>query len=245
MPFHLMAFSESAARNGLDGITPAPPSNLEPYGSISGDNFTLNRATNIIGLGLYSEDQTNVVEWRIHRTDLVNWLHANCAVGGIAEPLVPLTGLNYPVPVNKVLQAQANNANNAQLDTLIVAFGRPGQLSPIPLPYSMIVEAVGGGTLTADNWTNAGTITWSETFEPGRRYQIVGMHYVGATGHCARLVLPGVVEKPGCFGSAVNPEDRVRPTWGDFGSFIGTTPPTIECLADAGDTAETVTLFLR
>lgn len=245
MPFHMMAFSESVDLSTRGNLTPAPPASLETFGAISGDNFTLNRSTTVIAAMLLSESAADVVDWRFHKKNDPNWLHFNVGVGDVGNPDArPILGMNYPVAVNEILEAQANNAA-AKLETVALALGSPGQISPIPLPFNKVVEAVGGGTLTADNWTNAGSITWSETFEPTRRYQIVGMAYLGASGHVARLVLPGTDIKPGCFGCSVNPEDNGGITWGDLGSFIGTSPPTFECLADTADTAETFTLFLR
>ena len=104
-----------------------------------------------------------------------------------------------------------------------------------------IIRGVGTATLVAATWTNSGELTWSETFEANKDYEIVGAMFQGATVYAGRLVYKGdEARRPGAIGS-----DTVavaKWAWGRFGAFPGTQPPTADFVASAGDTAQVVCL---
>lgn len=251
MVVHLAAFAESAARTGLTAMTPALPGSLEPIGTYNGDNLALNRATHLLGAVCISEAEANILSWRIKKATDPNWMNFNIGMkqdDAECEPdLLQLIGaLGMPLQQNDILQGESDNGGNAQLESLGMWFGAPGDISPVPIPATEVVEAIGAGTLGVDTWTDAGALTWSHSFTADRIYQIVGMSAYSATGHLARLNLTqaGILAKPGCIaGTTILAGNHI--IFGNLGSFRGSNPPTLEVLANTADTAEVLTLFLR
>lgn len=108
-----------------------------------------------------------------------------------------------------------------------------------------VLQGTGATTLTANAWTNC-PITWSESL-PAGTWEIVGFHAYSANGQAARLVTPGQWHRPGCVAGNTNLAHFGTPLFfgGDFGSygrFNTTALPSVEFLANAADTAETVYL---
>lgn len=251
MVAHLGAFSESAARDGLDYLIPCLPAALEPIATYNGDNMRLSRPTNLLGAVCISEAEANVVDWRIKRATDPNWLHFNHAIkcdDGDLEPdvVAHIGAMQYPLAVNDNLICQVDNGNNAQLETVICYFGQPGDISLVPLPFNKVIEGTATGTLVVDTFTDCGEITWSEEFDAAKVYKIVGMSGYSATGHAFRLNLTanGILNKPGTIaGTTVLAGQHL--IWGNLGAFAGTTPPSLEFLANTADTAEVITLYCQ
>ena len=120
-------------------------------------------------------------------------------------------------------------------------------LTPImPAPQGNIYTMRGTGTttLTALGWSQV-AITWSDSL-PSGNYVCVGLSAASATCLAARLTFEGQWERPGCVGiSGVTVQERSLfhngniGVWGNFHSYR---MPSLEFLAVAADTAETVFL---
>lgn len=251
MVVHLACFGEAAARNGLDFIAPGGPDAIEPIGSFNGDNFHIAKPTTLLGAALITETIATMLSWRLKKATENNWMNFNMGMKAddtiIPPDILALIGsMNIPIQANDILQAQADNTNTSALDVVGLWFGALGDISFVPLPFTEVVEGIGGGTLVVDTWTDAGAITWSHTFTADRIYEIVGMSCFTATGHLARLNLQanGILAKPGCIaGTTYQLGNHV--IWGNLGKFKGSNPPGLEVFANTADTAESLTLFLR
>lgn len=247
---HLAAFAESAARDGFAGIAPCPPDALEPLASYNGDDFRLARPSTLLGAVMVSETIATMLSWRFKKATWQNWFNYN--VGMLADDANMefasheiVGNMQVPCNQNDVLNCEADNTNTAALDTVLLYFGDPGDISMVPLQFNKVIEGQATGTLTVDTWTDVGAITWSETFQADKRYKIVGIAFHSATGHAGRLnlIANGILAKPGHFASATRLCADIL--WGNFGEFVGTNPPGAEFLANTGDTAETITLFCQ
>lgn len=251
MVVHLACFGAAAARDGLTAIAPGGPDEIEPIATFNGNNFQLAKDTTLLGACLITETIATMLSWRLKKATENNWMNFNIGMKAddtiIPPDVLALIGsMNIPLSADEILVGQADNTNTSALDTLLMWFGTKGDISPIPLPFSEVVEAIGGGTLTVDTWTAAGALTWSHTFLTDKVYEIVGMSAFSATGHAARLNLQanGILAKPGCIaGTTYQLGNHVL--WGNLGRFKGNSPPTLEVFANTADTAETLTLFLR
>lgn len=131
--------------------------------------------------------------------------------------------------------------------------GLPDSIPASTATFIPGVRATGTATLTANNWT-AVTLTFDNTLPVGT-YAIVGMVAESATGVLARCAVPGYAWRMGVIPHlAATNTLFTRPDFfraGRFGSygqgvyhswgaFISTSPPQVEFLAGAADTAETV-----
>jgi len=122
-------------------------------------------------------------------------------------------------------------------------------LTPVmPAPQGNIfsIRGVGTTTLTALGWTQT-AITWSDALPTGN-YVCVGLAAFSATALAARLTFEGQWERPGCIGNAAVTAQEWPffhngnlGVWGNFHSYR---MPSLEFLAVAADTAETVFMDL-
>jgi hypothetical protein len=121
-----------------------------------------------------------------------------------------------------------------------------------PMAEGMIrsVRATGTTTLTADTWTSV-TLTLESSLEAGR-YQLVHFVPLGVTVVAARFLPQGGGFRPGMFGmSGASPlqfawNSSLWQTLGWFNmlEFTHITIPQIQYWATAGDTAQTVQLYV-
>lgn len=122
-----------------------------------------------------------------------------------------------------------------------------GPVEPLTGAEVVAVRATATQTLTAGSWTLNDPITFADTLPVGN-YQVVGLRAESTTCVAARLVFKGGGPRPGVLGTdAVT--DWQHPIFrngglGVLGEFHSTTPPGIEVLANAADTAETFWLDL-
>lgn len=105
------------------------------------------------------------------------------------------------------------------------------------------IRATNGNTLVSGVWTN-GALTFSDNLAVGR-YAIVGMRYIGATALAARLVFVGGAGwRPGVLGCDSDSDKDFPPFrmggMGVFGEFESIQPPSVDFLANAGDTAQEI-----
>lgn len=152
----------------------------------------------------------------------------------------------YPVTTGDSIASEGTNAG-AVLDILGLYLSTTNSpaVSPIPpaaLPAgARIVEATSATTMVADTVTE-GQLTWVDfTPERDRKYKILGMSAHGATLLSARLkYIEGPYEsyRPGVIAADTSTGLEYMMFYGDFGEFIGQTPPNFEGVAVAGDTAQ-------
>lgn len=146
----------------------------------------------------------------------------------------------WPIPVNipyapqDQFEAQVDNSNNSQIDKILFIHGNKlVRFQDKPPNIKGYISGTATTALTADVWSSPGAITWSETFDPQRTYKIVGLGGLAYTtsvlGYGLRLVYPNGNHRPGVPIATLR--DRHGMYFGDFGSFIGNTPPTVECLS--------------
>lgn len=185
------------------------------------------------------------VDVRFHKTTDANWNHLyETHLQTVALNPADVSPMNYPIATGDAVEAQGTNGG-AVLDVLglyITPDGSPAVTTECPkLPAgTMMVEATGAATLTADTVTQ-GAITFVD-WTPQRDvvYQILGMSMNGATACASRLnYLEGPYESfyPGVI-AADTAADMDQMFFGDFGQFVGQTPPTHQTIGVAGDTAQ-------
>lgn len=108
------------------------------------------------------------------------------------------------------------------------------------------VRLTGTTTLTADAWTSC-PMTFDDQL-PFGQYDILGARYVGASPVVGRLSLPGLGSRPPIWSSTSlltpSPELFRIGQLGVLASFRSTAQLTLESLATAGDTAETLWLYV-
>lgn len=155
--------------------------------------------------------------------------------------------LNYPIDTGDSIECDGTNGG-AVLDVVglyVTEDGRPAVSTKYPEnlpPGTMLVEATGATTLTADQLSPPGTITFVD-WTPQRDviYRIYGMSMNGATACASRLhflegpyagkYYPGVI-------AAYTAAAMDQMFYGDFGEFKGQTPPMHQTIGVAGDTAQ-------
>lgn len=243
MPWDLVAFQESAARNGLAGIAVAAG---ESKYKVSGDDLYVKSAGRVELATIVTAAVANYDEGRFHRTLDPNWCHTRMffrdQTGAVDRHNIMF--LNYPFFDGDILRAEADNGNNAQVESALLAlvYGEsPGlSLSPPALPVgAKWVQGAGATAAVANTWVSS-AMTWSETFNFAKIYQIVGMVAYSATGYAARLDFKGSAPSVGWAPGIPMGDTAIlcTPIWGDFGRFRGDQPPDVEVLASGTDAAQ-------
>lgn len=137
-----------------------------------------------------------------------------------------------------------DGAGAAERITCLI-FAGPGPSKPDTRPF-FTLRATSAVTCVANSWTN-GALTFDQTL-PAGRYDVVGMRARSTNLIAARLVFVGGTYRPGVIGYAATTSldyDKFRSgNLGVFGNFAHNAPPTVDFLANAGDTAETLELDL-
>lgn len=249
----IVAFYESAARNGLAGIAAVADQLYET----GGDNLYARENSNVAFAELITAAIANTDQWRFRKPTDATYHHMLERTGirdQTDNPILEriLQNLGYPLNKNDPLNVDADNTNNAQVECALFGIGignaRPRLVPMYLLPFTKpikIVQVTGTATLTAGAWTTV-TATWP-TLEPNKNYTIVGLAASSATCYAARVIhrvgqwqqaRPGV---PGYDVADMAPLIGCDLT---FGTFPGKTPPNFEFLASAGDTAENINVAL-
>lgn len=250
MPWDLNIFHESAARNGLAGIAA-----LSQDGVVtSGDDLEVRGDGSVVMATFITAAVANFDEARFHRTLDPNWQHTRTAFRDQtgAVDMHNVMFCNYPVKSGDVLRAEADNGNNAQIESclLAVAYGGDPMLS-VGFPKFAIpatakwINGVGGTTHTANTLSQC-AITWSEAFNKDQVYRVLGMVAYSATAYAARLRYRGRSPAIGYFPGVPAGDTNIlnQPIYGDFGSFLGDQPPNVDMLSSGGDTAQYVSLLV-
>jgi hypothetical protein len=120
-------------------------------------------------------------------------------------------------------------------------------IQDIPQPAGNVytIRGTGAATLTANAWTNIGTITWTNNL-PNGVYAIVGGTFFSATCLAGRFAIEGFPWRPGGLGLQAlgNQTDTLfrYGRLGVWGTFHNYAMPQCEFFATAADTSEEVTM---
>jgi hypothetical protein len=170
------------------------------------------------------------------------WIRpVNSAIVPLDEPNVSDYRLN-PLSVRKLEELQLEGTQTSGGAAVIVGVAglSLGPVTPAPQgdPYTM--RGTGASTLVACAWTLV-AVTWQDSL-PSGRYACTGFEAIGATMLSSRLVFEDQWARPGTLGQSLatgqNHRMFTRGGLGVWGQFDANRMPTVECLANAADTAQ-------
>ncbi len=172
--------------------------------------------------------------------------------------LVDFSAMPIPLVAGEGLEADVITSGATAAGNFVVMWLGDGMNDYVTGQYMPGVRATSSTTLTAHAWTNC-TLTFDYSL-PAGGYSVVGMRAESATGVAARLAFPELGPRPGVLaGTAYSVRQQFRTTMnyertfpaiapaGQFiswGSFVQDSPPSVDFLAVAADTAEQVVLDL-
>lgn len=237
MPSDILAFYETQAANGLTLCAAV----ADPLFTVSGDNIRLRGIPNTIIRRVQARN-AHVVKAKIAVGEEV--IPINIHGGGlqtITGALDPKTNLeiNKPVRGNTVLNGYIDNANNNEVNAILVEllYGAP---KSFPRVVDHWILGTGAATLGAGAWTST-PLSYDSGLDGSGRYAIRCMAAWSAGAVAARLVLPDSQFRPGVFAGATALA-AYRQWLDDEYVFSGLTPPNAEFLSTSADTAEYVLL---
>lgn len=131
-----------------------------------------------------------------------------------------------------------------------VCLKSPGPAEPMPAGDIRVVRTTAAVTLVANTWTTL-TPIFEYDLEPGT-YVLVGFIPISATVIAARAIFTGQAWRPGVpglistvpLGCDIGKEFFDGLMWEPLGTFTHISPPQFQFFATAGDTAETIELYL-
>lgn len=147
------------------------------------------------------------------------------------------------------IEVQTSEDGATTTQQAFVALGTENN-DPMAAGQIRSIRASGTTTLTADQWTPV-TLTPESSLEPGK-YQLVHFMCHGVTPIAARFLPQGGGFRPGMFCSAAaspaqfdwNASIWDRMGWFNMLDFTHITFPQIEIFATAGDTVQTVQMWV-
>lgn len=213
--------------------------------------MVINKPGSIRHCALITAALANTDQWRWRKTTDPRYHHLTERVGirCQTDPITRLSilDLGWPVKANDVINCDADNTNNAQIEDGLfwIDYGGTRRLIAWDPPPGMTdveyLNVTGATTVTASAWSVC-ALTWP-ALETTDTYRIVGLAAAGATPSAARLQFPGGGERPGV--PATDAADAQGIVWGDFGTFVGGNEPNAEYLCAAGDTAQEMTFVVQ
>lgn len=234
MPFDLVAWFESAAKNGLTATTGVTDTRY----ATSGDTQKL-RA---LGLQPYLSAmwQASVTAAKSEqleiRSDLLK-VSPNCAGGQVRDGVDPLI-CSIPLAPQDTLTGYHDNANTAEISggVIAVSYGQGGNIySPVPVKPARHVLGLSSTTDTVGalpvGWVTAST-TWTG-LEQDKKYEIVGFGGWGTLDVAARFSSTtqlGAGFKAGVPIGTTAVEARMTYLTEPF-PFLGSSPPDIEVMS--------------
>lgn len=243
-----VAWSESAAKNGLVEVAAVPDAQHVPT---SGDNVTVPPwASQLVGVMVIGAAAARAqLRSPSLRTRWGNFeirpLDAGAEPEGTAfrhmlHPWAPL-----PLDPGEDVQAFVDNANTAGRDT-VLAWLADGPVAPDNRPF-FTVRATGTTTLTAGVWGNV-PLTFDETIPKGE-WDIIGARVESAGALAGRIVTPGQFHRPMVPGSdGANDSDANAffraGRMGVLGKLRARSLPSVDVLSVSADAAQTVWLDL-
>ena len=153
------------------------------------------------------------------------------------------------VPSESIEVQASEDGSSATTMQVFVSLGQ-AENAPMANGPIRVIRATGTTTLTADQWTSV-TLTPESSLEAGR-YQLVHFSVHGVTPIAGRFLPQGGGFRPGMFAFAgadpaqfhwtTEPWDRLG--WYNMLEFTHITFPQIQIFATAGDTAQTIQMYV-
>jgi hypothetical protein len=166
---------------------------------------------------------------------------------GDQPPVNDLAGYGFVLRGREEIAVQTSNnlGTGTEKHYAVICVSGTGVGSPSAPEFWL--RATGNTTLTADAWTLV-PLTFEQTL-PAGRYRIVALIVRSATGIAARVIIPGMGDRPGtlCINNIGDEPNRFlqRHAYGDYGTFDSVALPSLEILASGADTSQEVYLGLR
>ena len=246
MSYTTIAYSGSINSATLIGVPGVP----DPTVRVQGNDILVPVGFNRV-LGVYSQNTTGTFSQLVSPSIRRRYPFDLARIDTGATPTGPLIPYNdlydNPVLLDDAEQLDFNSANGgggATISRGIVFLGN-GDMT-LPQGEAFTIRCTGTTTLVAESFTNVALTLTNQL--PYGEYMVVGARFQSATGIAARLVGAAVFERPGAVCvNTVSEVDLDRFRYGNSGpwlKFQSVTPPTVDFLATAGDTAQTVHLDL-
>jgi hypothetical protein len=230
MPFDLVAWFESAAKNGLTAVTGVTDTRY----STSGDTQKIRAISSPFLSAMWHGSVTAAVAEQFEiRSDIMP-INPNCPVGQVTDS-VPILMCGVPLKAQDTLTGYHDNSNTNEISggVAAISYGNAGAIYT-PAPVKPVVAAIGlssttdtAGTLPA-GWVTAST-TWTG-LETDRRYEIVGFGGWGVLDVAVRFA--STTELAAGFKPGVplgNTEAYARMTYlAEPYPFLGSNPPALE-----------------
>jgi hypothetical protein len=178
------------------------------------------------------------------------WPNEFVPINAAALPASPHKQLYHdmdPIPLaaTEPLDALIQGTSGGSENDLVVAELCDGPITPVTGDIRTI-RATGTTTLVANAWTNV-ALTFANQL-PAGTYACVGARARSTNMQAFRIFFVNQWARPGGIGvNAVGDITSLKQRMGylgTWGQFTHVTPPTIDCLANAADTAETFELDL-
>ncbi len=167
------------------------------------------------------------------------------AAGGAQTPMLDLRGDPFEVEEGEEIPffAQQGSAGVQREYAVLLLSDNP---SPVDARNRITVRATGTTTLTADTWTPV-TLAFDVQLPRGK-FKLVGMRAESVSGIAFRCINQQMSYRPGGFVNqsalALDYPGQRRGGLGVWFEFDYLTPPIVEMVSTAGDTAETFFLDL-
>lgn len=269
--FRLVAFHEVATAADADtSVTLANLAGLaDQHITVTGDNIQIPPETpNLMAVyaqgGSLTAGETAILDQaRLEAPSLKPYIDIAALTGlaATADDQVPLSptpinnyigkGINFVPGENMQAKTAESVAGDDRAATILVWLGdgnyNAGNLAMAGM-HTIRATAAIAATALGNAW-GAGAITFEQAL-PAGVYAVLGMKVFGATIIAGRLIFPNQGARPGCIGYATpltgvgaieNPMFR-NGNLGIWGSFTHTSPPQLEIIAAAADTAQEVYL---
>lgn len=233
MPFDLIAWFESAGKNGLTATTAVTDTR---YGS-TGDTHTLRAIANPV---LAAAWQASVTAAKSEQAQIQSDLMAispNIAGGQVRDNGEAVL-LGVPLNAQDVLTGYHDNANTAEISGFVAAIAYGGKLpiySPFPVKAPKAVMGLSSTTDTVGalpvGWVAAST-TWTG-LKRDERYEILGVAGWGTLDVAARFAATselGAAFKCGVPLSTTPVSARMYYLSEPY-PFLGSSPPSIEIMS--------------
>lgn len=246
--FDFVAWHESAARASIDAGGVAIPAGEQLY-AYSGDNLQVKGQGYIIAAVARTAAIANLVDWRVGSQDdnRDKWsrsvFHKWDQTGSPQHPAI----INYQFKKGAILNADANNGNNAQIEHIAailspnkikLGFGSPDGLNlPAGLtwvPYTGVTAAV------ANTWSpDAATTTY--LYNRDKNYDIHGILGWSTTGYGFRIIPKSgdTSKRPGWELGDTDLLSQALFSESPMHTFKGDQPPSFEKLCSGTDSTAT------
>jgi len=235
----------TAAAQGISAVLAAVPAISDPHVRVNVNDIIVPRGLNkLIGCLPVGATITRAQLQSPSLRAFVN--HDVIPVDAAAIPSSPSLFLPWFYDPISLQEDEALNAlvtNTAADRESVLVWLADGPVSPLDVDFRTI-RASATTTLVAGAWTNC--ILTLDQVLPAGQYAVVGLRARSTNMIAARMVFVNYQWRPGVPGAQAIGHNQYA-YWrqgnvGEFGRFQHNTPPTIDCLANAGDTAETFEL---